>query len=104
MMKRQSKSLANGLAMTRRWMDHGLISPDRQRHYEQLFGPMPALISAGAIRRFLRRIDIDEAVFARACNRGPQHVRGWEQGRGHPRGPELKLIHLTRKRGLNALA
>lgn len=104
MLKRKSKSLARGLAMTRRWMNHGLITAARQREYEQLFGPFPERLPAEVIQRIRRKADADEIALARCCNTAPPHVRQWEQGRGHPRGPELKLIHLAGKRGVHIVS
>lgn len=104
MLKRKSRILTEGLNWSRRWLAHGLMSPERQRRYEQKYGPFPAVISAEVIRRIRRRSDADETAFARAFNCGSHQVREWEEGRSHPRGPELKLIHLARKRGVNIVS
>lgn len=104
MLKRKSKALADGVAWSRRWLAHGLMTVQEQAQYEHEFGPLPALLSARAMRRARRRAAADEIEIARAFNCGSHHVREWEEGRSHPRGPELKLIHLAGKRGVHIVS
>lgn len=104
MLRRKSKIVSEGLAWSRRWLSFGLLTADEHREFEQKFGPVPALISAEVIRRARRKTDTDEIELARAFNCGSHQVREWEEGRSHPRGPELKLIHLARKRGVNIVS
>lgn len=104
MLKRQSRFLAEGVAWSRRWLAHGLMTMEEQREFEHKFAPLPALISSAAIRRIRRGSCADEVLFARTCSTSSNHVRRWEARPSHPRGPELKLIHLARRRGLDVVS
>ena len=44
------------------------------------------------------RVRASQRVFAGIINASVQTVHAWEQGRGHPSGPALRLLRLLEKR------
>ena len=104
MRKRESRVLDGFFKWALRLKSEALMNAAEKRHFAQTCAPLPELISGGVIHRIRRRTKADETVFARVCRSDAHHLRDWEQGRSHPRGPQLKLIHLARKRGLSAVA
>ncbi len=45
-----------------------------------------------------KKVRVSQAVFAGIVNASVQTVHAWEQGRGHPSGPALRLLRLLEKR------
>ena len=57
--------------------------------------PAPKPMSASAIVRLRKRkLRVSQKVFARLANTAPQTVHAWEQGRTHPSGSALRVLHL----------
>ena len=104
MRQRDSKVLGGIFRWAQRLKTESVMTHQERRHFQQICAPLPSLITSGTIHRIRRRASADEIIFARACNTGLHHVRDWEQDRSHPRGPELKLIHLARKRGVDVVS
>lgn len=66
---------------------------------------LPAIrpLSATQIRRIRKTNHASQAVFARCINASVSLVQKWETGAKQPSGPSLKLLHLVKDRGLDAL-
>ncbi len=45
-----------------------------------------------------KKVRVSQAVFAGIMNASIQTIHAWEQGRGHPSGPALRLLRLLDKR------
>ena len=61
--------------------------------------PMPA----GEIVKLRERAGVSQAVFGGFLNVETQTVSMWERGVRRPAGTALKLLHVVKTRGLNAL-
>lgn len=60
-------------------------------------------LSATQIRRIRKANHASQAVFAQCINASTSLVQKWETGAKQPSGPSLKLLHLVKEHGLDAL-
>jgi putative transcriptional regulator len=74
------------------------------REFDVLCLPPVKPLSAAQIKRIRQRSKASQAVFAAYLNTSPSTVQKWETGAKSPSGPSLKLLHLVRDKGLEALA
>jgi putative transcriptional regulator len=56
------------------------------------------------IRALRQREQVSQPVFARYLNVSKNIVSDWERGIKRPSGPALRLLHVIRKHGLDAIA
>lgn len=73
------------------------------REFDVLCLPPVKPLSAAQIKRIRQRSKASQAVFAAYLNTSPSTVQKWEAGAKSPGGPSLKLLHLVRDKGLDAL-
>lgn len=59
--------------------------------------PPPAPMSATAIRRLRRRMNVSQAVFAQALNISLDTVQSWEQGLRRPSRAALRLLRIVER-------
>lgn len=74
------------------------------REFDALCLPPVKPLSATQIKRIRQRAKASQAVFAAFLNTSASTVQKWEVGAKSPSGPSLKLLHLVRDKGLDALA
>ncbi|WP_431258741.1 helix-turn-helix domain-containing protein [Roseateles chitinivorans] len=92
------------LETSRRFHVNGLMSYGKWRDFERSCRPLPAPMTPDEIRELVGKSELDYFTFARLLNTTPRLVLRWQQGLARPRGPELKLLHLIRERGLDGIS
>lgn len=60
-------------------------------------------LSPRQIRQIRHTYQLSQAVFARLLNASASTLQKWEAGTKSPTGTSLKLLHIVRSRGLQAL-
>lgn len=89
---------ANGLARA------GLMRDITLRELNALsVAPLKSL-SPTQIRKIRRANHVSQAVFARVLNTSVSTIQKWEAGDKKPGGPSLKLLHVVKDKGLQAVA
>jgi putative transcriptional regulator len=97
-MKKQAKNqkffneIKAGLNDALAWSE-GRETPVTVRDVELPAPPRPMTSRQIAILR-KKKVGVSQAVFARLINASVKTVHAWEQGRGHPSGPALRLLSL----------
>jgi putative transcriptional regulator len=74
------------------------------REFDQLCLPRVLPLAPAQIKRIRENTHVSQAVFARLLNTSVSTVQKWEIGQKRPTGTALKLLHLVRERGLEAVA
>ena len=73
------------------------------REFDQLCLPPVEVLSPAEIKRIRESSRVSQAVFALLLNTSISTVQKWEIGQKKPTGAALKLLHLVRRRGLEAV-
>ncbi|HEU0276714.1 MAG TPA: DNA-binding transcriptional regulator [Rhodanobacteraceae bacterium] len=81
----------------------GVLDDVTLREFDARCLPAIKPLSATQIRRIRKSNHASQAVFARCINASVSLVQKWETGAKQPSGPSLKLLHLVKDRGLDAL-
>lgn len=79
------------------------MNHEQWREFERGCRPLPDPMAPSQIRELVEQSNLHYFSFARLLNTPPRLVLRWQQGLARPRGPELKLLHLIRERGLDAV-
>jgi putative transcriptional regulator len=66
--------------------------------------PKPAPLTPEQIRAIRTRAGVSQAVFARLLNLTPGYVSELERGTKRPTSAALALLHVVRRKGIDALA
>ena len=81
----------------------GVIDMNAMRRYDELCFPPIHALKPKQIKRIRLHEKVSEAVFAKYLNTTVSTVRGWEQGKKHPRGIALRVLNLIAEKGLAVL-
>lgn len=82
----------------------GALDAVTMREFDALcLGPVEPL-SPDEIRSIRERENVSQPVFAHYLNVSKGIVSKWERGEKSPSGPSLKLLHVVRRKGLQAIA
>lgn len=65
--------------------------------------PKPAQLTPDQIRRLREKAGMSQAVFARYLNLTTGYVSQLERGAKHPTGAALALLHVIRRKGMEAI-
>lgn len=65
--------------------------------------PVVTVLSPKEIKKLRRDIQASQGVFAALLNVNPSTVQKWEQGSVKPQNAALKLLHVLRNHGVDAL-
>lgn len=84
-------------------LEVGAISKTTMREFDETCIAAPAPLAPTEIQRLRQRLHVSQPVFARYLNTTESTVAKWESGAKRPSGMALKLLHVARKRGLEAL-
>jgi putative transcriptional regulator len=63
----------------------------------------PAVLTPKEIRTLRERANMSQAVFARLLNVTTGYVSQLERGAKHPTGPALALLHVIKRKGIDAI-
>ncbi|MGC8551911.1 MAG: helix-turn-helix domain-containing protein [Phycisphaerae bacterium] len=89
------KTVKAGLEDAIQWAD-GQKVPVTLRDVDLPMPPRPiTAVQIAALRK--KKVGVSQAVFAGIVNASVQTVHAWEQGRGRPSGPALRLLRLLDK-------
>ncbi len=89
------KTIKAGLQDAINWAD-GQKVPVTLREVDLPEPPRPITpVRIAALRK--KKVRVSQAVFAGIVNASIQTVHAWEQGRGRPSGPALRLLRLLDK-------
>ena len=64
---------------------------------------VPAPMSAAGVRRVRKRLNASQAVFARYLNLTTGYLSQLERGAKQPTGAALALLHVIRRKGMQAV-
>ena len=82
----------------------GVIDKATMREFDALcLTPVPPM-APEEIRTLREREQVSQPVFASYLNVRKDAVSKWERGEKRPDGPSLKLLHLVKAKGLQAIA
>lgn len=84
--------------------DAGVMGEVTLRELKALSLPPVKALSPKQIRNIRRANHLSQAVFARVLNTSLSTVQKWETGSKAPGGPSLKLLHVVKEKGLQAVA
>lgn len=84
--------------------DVGAMDRVTLRDFDRLALPPIERLKPEQIKKIREASHVSQAVFARLLNTSVSAVQKWEIGQKKPTGTALKLLHLVRKRGLEAVA
>lgn len=82
----------------------GVMDKKTMREFDRLCLTETEPLTPEEIRSIRQRERVSQAVFALHLNVNKGLISKWERGEKTPAGPSLKLLHLVRKKGLNAIA
>ena len=88
---------ATGLAQS------GLITKRRLAELEALCQLDVGEMSAQQIKSLRESVQVSQAVLAAILNTSVSTIQKWEIGDKHPSGPSLKLLHLIKRKGIEAV-
>jgi putative transcriptional regulator len=89
---------------TARGLHHaGVMDAVTMREFDARCLPAIKPLSPVQIRRIRHTNHASQAVFARYINASVSLVQKWETGAKQPSGPSLRLLHLVKDKGLQAL-
>lgn len=63
----------------------------------------PAVLTPDEIRKLRERANMSQAVFARLLNVTTGYVSQLERGAKRPTGPALALLHVIKRKGIDAI-
>jgi putative transcriptional regulator len=81
----------------------GLIDRVTMREYDRLCLQSVEPLEPESIKQIREAANVSQAVFASILNTSLSTVQKWEIGNKRPTGTALKLLHLARERGLDAI-
>lgn len=99
------KSIQDALLETAQGLHRAGVMGDvtlRQLHALSL--PPVKALTPTQIRRIRHLNHVSQAVFARVLNTSVSTIQKWEAGDKKPGGPSLKLLHVVKEKGLQAIA
>ena len=102
--KYKSSTLASLHAAASDLLEVGAISKTTMREFDEACIATPAPLAPKDIQRMRQRFHVSQPVFAKYLNTTESTVAKWESGAKRPSGMALKLLHVARKNGLQALA
>lgn len=73
------------------------------REFDRLCLPPIDPLDAEDIKRIREEVRVSQAVFAALLNTSLSTVQKWEIGQKRPTGTALKLLHLVKDKGLDAV-
>lgn len=82
----------------------GVMDQVTLREFDKLCLPPVEPLEPEQIKQIREASHVSQAVFARLLNTSLSTVQKWEIGQKRPTGTALKLLHLVKKRGLDAVA
>ncbi len=82
----------------------GVLDTITLREFDRMCLPPIEPLAPDQIRQIREASRVSQAVFARLLNTSVSTVQKWEIGQKKPTGTALKLLHLVRTRGLDAIA
>jgi putative transcriptional regulator len=98
------KSVRSAVVDTaQRLHDAALLGETALREFKILASAQPKSLSPHQIRQIRRSHHLSQVVFARLLNADVSTLQKWEAGTKFPSGPSLKLLHIVKSRGLQAL-
>ena len=65
--------------------------------------PRPTVLTPEEIRKVRKRANMSQAVFARLLNVTTGYVSQLERGAKRPTGPTLALLHVIKRKGIEAI-
>jgi putative transcriptional regulator len=83
--------------------DAGVMDRVTLREFDRLCLPPIETLEPGKIRQIREDANVSQAVFAAILNTSISTVQKWEIGQKRPTGAALKLLHLVKERGLDAV-
>jgi putative transcriptional regulator len=81
----------------------GLIDRVTMREYDRLCLQPIESLEPESIKQIREDANVSQAIFASILNTSLSTVQKWEIGNKRPTGTALKLLHLIRERGLDAV-
>jgi putative transcriptional regulator len=81
----------------------GLIDRVTMRKYDSLCLQPIEPLEPESIKKIRQDANVSQAVFASILNTSLSTIQKWEIGNKRPTGTALKLLHLVRDRGLDAV-
>jgi putative transcriptional regulator len=82
----------------------GVMGEVTLRDLKALSLPPVKPLTPTQIRKIRRAHHLSQAVFARVLNTSVSTIQKWETGDKVPGGPSLKLLHVVKSKGLQAVA
>ncbi|MBV9076515.1 MAG: DNA-binding transcriptional regulator [Methylobacteriaceae bacterium] len=82
----------------------GLVDKATMREFDALCLTPIAPMTPDEIKALREREQVSQPVFASYLNVRKGAVSKWERGEKRPDGPSLKLLHLVKTKGLQAIA
>lgn len=83
--------------------DAGVMGEVTLRKFKAMCLPPVKALTPAQIRKIRRANHLSQAVFARVLNTSLSTVQKWETGSKAPGGPSLKLLHVVKEKGLQAV-
>ena len=81
----------------------GVMDKVTLREFDRLCLPPVEALQPEQIRSIRETSNVSQAVFASVLNTSLSTVQKWEIGQKKPTGTALKLLHIVKKRGLDAV-
>lgn len=104
-MKKTKSAILEAVHETARGLHKaGVMDQLTLREFDRLCVPPVAPLKPAQIKRIREASRVSQSVFARLLNTSVSTVQKWEIGQKKPTGTALKLLHLVRQRGLEAVA
>ena len=82
----------------------GVVDKATMREFDALCLTPVKAMTPEEIKALREREQVSQPVFARYLNVRRDAVSKWERGEKRPTGPSLKLLHLVKTKGLQAIA
>ena len=82
----------------------GLVDKATMRKFDALCLTPVEPLTPTEIPALRERAQVSQPVFAQYLNVRKDAVSNWERGEKRPDGPSLKLLHLVKAKGLQAIA
>ncbi len=83
--------------------DAGVMDAFTMRQIDDLSITPPVEMTANEIKELRLEHKVSQSVLARCLNVQPVTVKKWELGSNSPGGSALKLLHIIKNNGLEAL-
>lgn len=81
----------------------GVMDQVTLREFDRLSRPPVEPLKPAQIKKLRESSRVSQAVFAALLNTSVSTVQKWEIGQKRPTGAALKLLHLVRERGIEAV-